>query len=221
MKRAPKQQSAIAFIETTLYDPETGAPFKLLPAERAFLEQAFKLGPDSRLLYSELIYACPKKSGKTTLAAIIVITILLLYGGTYGEAILAANDYEQSRQRVLEMARRIIEASPRLRGDANTNVTQNRISVAGSTITAIPANFASAAGGNPNISVFDELWAYGSERARRLFDELVPPPTRKIACRLTVTYAGFSGNSRCSKSCTRAASRSRWSAKTSTPATAS
>jgi hypothetical protein len=30
---------------------------------------------------------------------------------------------------------------------------------------------------------------YASERSRRLFDEMVPPPTRKIACRLT--YAGF------------------------------
>jgi len=28
-----------------------------------------------------------------------------------------------------------------------------------------------------------------------LWDEMVPPPTRKITCRLTVTYAGFSGES--------------------------
>jgi hypothetical protein len=39
------------------------------------------------------------------------------------------------------------------------------------------------------------LWAFDSERSRRLFDELIPPPTRKIACRLTVTYAGFTGES--------------------------
>jgi hypothetical protein len=39
------------------------------------------------------------------------------------------------------------------------------------------------------------LWGYVSERSRRLWDEMVPPPTRKIACRLTVTYAGFSGES--------------------------
>jgi hypothetical protein len=45
------------------------------------------------------------------------------------------------------------------------------------------------------ISAFDELWAYSHERLRRLFDELVPPPTRQIACRLTVTYAGFEGES--------------------------
>ena len=45
------------------------------------------------------------------------------------------------------------------------------------------------------VAVFDELWAYSNERLRRLFDELVPPPTRRIACRLTVTYAGFEGES--------------------------
>ena len=64
-----------------------------------------------------------------------------------------------------------------------------------STITAIPSNFATAAGGNQNISVFDELWAFTSERSRRLWDELVPPPTRQIACRLTTTYAGYEGES--------------------------
>ena len=36
---------------------------------------------------------------------------------------------------------------------------------------------------------------YLSERSRRLWDELVPPPTRKIACRLTTTYAGFENES--------------------------
>src|SRR5262249_45783134 len=63
-------------------------------------------------------------------------------------------------------------------------------------ITAIASDAGSAAGGNQSISVFDELWAYTSERSRRLWDEMVPPPTRKIACRLTVTYAGFSSESR-------------------------
>ncbi len=38
-------------------------------------------------------------------------------------------------------------------------------------------------------------WAYVSERSRRLWDEMVPPPTRKIGVRLTTTYAGFTGES--------------------------
>src|SRR5262245_33131965 len=42
---------------------------------------------------------------------------------------------------------------------------------------------------------FDELWAYTSEGARRLWDEMVPVPTRKVSGRLTVTYAGFEGES--------------------------
>ena len=36
---------------------------------------------------------------------------------------------------------------------------------------------------------------YTSESSRRLWDEMVPPPTRKITARLTVSYAGFEGES--------------------------
>ena len=49
------------FVEEVLIDPETGKPFKLLPAERAFIKLAFKTDKKGRLLYPELIYACPKK----------------------------------------------------------------------------------------------------------------------------------------------------------------
>jgi phage terminase large subunit-like protein len=57
------------------------------------------------------------------------------------------------------------------------------------------SDYAGAAGANPTISVFDELWAYTSERSRRLWDEMVPVPTRRISCRLTTTYARFEGES--------------------------
>ena len=42
MMLARWRSNPISFIETVLYDPETKRPFKLLPAERAFLEHAFK-----------------------------------------------------------------------------------------------------------------------------------------------------------------------------------
>jgi phage terminase large subunit-like protein len=51
----------------------------------------------------------------------------------------------------------------------------------GATITALASDYASAAGANPTITVFDELWAYTSERAQRLWDEMVPVPTREIS----------------------------------------
>ena len=183
----------IGFIQQVLINPETNKPFILLEAERAFLTYAFAIGPDGRLLYPEQVYACPKKSGKTTFAAIYVLTIILLYGGAYPEAICAANDYEQSVGRVFAAIRRIIECSPLLRDEVK--ITTDKITIGDAVIIAIPSDYASAAGSNQVVSVFDELWAYVSERSRRLFDELVPPPTRRIACRLTVTYAGFEGES--------------------------
>jgi hypothetical protein len=39
----------ITFIENTLVDPETCAPFALTAAERVFLRHAFRLTPDGRL----------------------------------------------------------------------------------------------------------------------------------------------------------------------------
>jgi Phage Terminase len=189
------RRNPISFIQQCLRDPETGKPFKLLDAERRFLAHAFQLGGDGRLLYPEQVYACPKKSGKTTFAAIHALTTTLLFGGRYPEATICANDLEQARGRVFEMIKRIVECSPLLRADAN--ITQARIEFPDlkATIQAIGADYAGAAGGNQCIAVFDELWAYSTERSHRLWDELVPPPTRKIACRLTVTYAGFAGES--------------------------
>lgn len=192
-KLAQWRADPIRFIEEVLINPETGRPFELLDAERCFLEHAFRIGEDGRLLYSEQIYSCPKKSGKTTFAAIYVITLVLLFGGAYPEAIIAANDFEQSIGRVFAAIKRIIDRSPLLHKEAR--ITADRIMIVDAVITAIPSNYASAAGSNQSVAVFDELWGYNRERLRRLFDELVPPPTRQIACRLTVTYAGFEGES--------------------------
>jgi phage terminase large subunit-like protein len=186
----------IAFIETCLFDPETDQPFVLLDAERAFLMHAFKTDDDGRLLYPELVYACPKKSGKTAFGALIMLTMVLLFGSRFSEGYALANDLEQAVSRVFQAIRRIVEASPLLMREAK--VTSEKITFPAfysASISAIASDYTGAAGANPTISCFDELWGYTSEPSHRLWDEMVPPPTRKIACRLTVTYAGFSGDS--------------------------
>jgi hypothetical protein len=186
----------IAFIEAVLHDPETDAPFKLLDAEKQFLRHAFQTDEDGRLRYSEQIFGAPKKSGKTAFAALHMLTMVLLFGGKYAEGYALANDLEQAMSRVFQAIKRIVESSPLLRREAK--ITADKITFpafANATISTVASDYASAAGANPTISCFDELWAYVSERSRRLFDEMVPPPTRKIACRLTVTYAGFAGES--------------------------
>jgi hypothetical protein len=183
-----------AFITEVLHDPETEQPFVLLPAERTFLEHAFRTDANGRLVYPEQIFGAIKKSGKTAFAGLHVLVTVLLFGGAYAEAVCCANDYEQSVARVFQAIVRIVTMSPLLCSEAK--ITANKIEfLNGATITAIASDYAGAAGGNANITVFDELWAYTSERARRLFDEMIVPPTRKIALRLTVTYAGFEGES--------------------------
>jgi phage terminase large subunit-like protein len=184
------------FVEEVLHDPETGKPFRLLDVERAFMERAFETDAAGRMRYPELIYGAPKKSGKTAFGALFMLTMVLLYGGRFAEGYAAANDQEQAQGRVFQAARRIVECSPLLAERAE--ITKDKItfpSFSGASITAIANDYAGAAGSNPTITVFDEAWAYTSERSRRLFDESVPPPTRMMACRLVVTYAGFEGES--------------------------
>jgi phage terminase large subunit-like protein len=178
-----------------LIDPETGRPFVLTPAERLFLDHAFALADDGRLRYPEMLWSAPKKSGKTAFAAMLLLYVVRVLGGRFAEGYCCANDFEQSQGRVFAAAGRIAAASPLLASDAAITANKIEFPSTGAAITALASDYAGAAGTNPTITVFDELWAYTSERAHRLWDEMIPPPTRKIACRLTVTYAGFSGES--------------------------
>jgi hypothetical protein len=119
----------------------------------------------------------------------------LIFGGSFAEGYCIANDLEQAQGRVFQAVKRIVEKSPHLRGEARIVANKITFPATGATITAIASDYAGAAGSNPVISSFDELWGYVSERSNRLWDEMIPPPTRKIACRLTTTYAGFEGES--------------------------
>lgn len=183
------------FDDGVIVDPETLRPFILYPAEKLFLRHALTLTPDGRLPYPELVFSAPKKSGKTALAAMIVLYVILVLGGPYAEAYCVANDYDQAQGRVFAAIARML--SPRGGESSLAKITNSKIEFlsTGATIMALASDYAGAAGANPTITVFDELWAYTSERSRRLWDEMVPVPTRKISVRLTVTYAGFTGES--------------------------
>ena len=209
-----------AFIERVLRDPETGKPFKLLPAERAFFKHAFQRDDEGRLLYPEQVYACPKKSGKTTFGAIHSLTTTLLFGGSYPEATICANDQEQAQSRVYEMLRRIIACSPALKAEAK--VTQDKITfpALNATFAAIASDYAGAAGGNQCISVFDELWAFRSERSHRLWDESCHRRRARSRAVSSSLMPVSRTKANCSTNFTSAACNSRKSDKTSMPVTA-
>ena len=185
----------ISFIESTLINPETGAFFVLTEAERVFLAHAFAVGSDGRTLFPELVFGAPKKSGKTALAAMVLLYVVRVLGGRFAEGYVISNSKEQAANRVFQAAARIVEASPGLAKDARVIAEKITFKSTGATIMAIASDYATAAGSNPTISVFDELWGFVSELDHRLFDEMVVPPTRALGWRMTVSYAGYSGES--------------------------
>ena len=130
------RRNPVVFIERHLVDPETGKPFRLLAAEKQFLKLALALDRDGRLLYPEMVFGAIKKSGKSGFAALIVLVVLLLFGGKYAEGYVVANDQEQAQGRVFEMVRRIVEVSPLFRGEAEIGTYRITFPATGATITA-------------------------------------------------------------------------------------
>jgi phage terminase large subunit-like protein len=184
-----------AWVGDVLINPETGKPFVLYAEEIEFLRRGFTLTKDGRLPFPELLFSAPKKSGKTAFAAMAALYLSVVLGGPYSEIYCLSNDLDQSIGRVFTAIARIVRASPLLARTAKIEVSKITFTSTGSVIVAVANDYRGQAGSNPSLSIFDELWGYTSERSRRLWDEMVPPPTRKVAARLTVSYAGFESES--------------------------
>lgn len=184
-KWAPSQQG--------FYLAETRRPITLAPHQHDILNHVFRLGESGRFPYETILYSCPKKSGKTTLAAVAALWFGLFIDAP-NEVYICANDLEQSIGRVFKDVERAIRLNPVLAGRLRT---QARIIYTdeGTTIQALPSDYAGAAGSRHGLTVWDELWGYTSESARRLWDELTPVPTRKNSIRFVVSYAGYEGES--------------------------
>jgi phage terminase large subunit-like protein len=185
----------LKWIHETIRNPEDGKPFLLYPAQVRFIARAFELTDEGRLNFPEMVFSCAKKSGKTALAAMIMLTVIVYLSGPNAEGYAFANDYEQASSRVFAAAVQMVEASPKLASIAK--ITANKIAFPslGSSITALASDAAGSAGANPSITCFDEIWGYSTERAQRLWDENPISPARRISCRLTTSYAGYSGES--------------------------
>jgi len=129
-----------------------------------------------------------KKSGKTTLAALIVIYVIVVLGGPHAEGYCIGNDFDQAQGRVIKAIVEMIQASPLLR-DA-VKILANRIEFrsTGSTIQAIASEYRGAAGSNPTITVFDELCGYIGRTDAPGFT-----PIREQLCRTAREEAGSHG----------------------------
>lgn len=108
------------------------------------------------------------------------------------EVYCLANDGTQARDRVFAAIKNSLglHKPPGLEFE----VTNDRIVTSlGSVIQVVPCNASGAAGANPSLTVFTEVWAYTTPQKQQLFAEMTPPPTRIDPLRIVESYAGYAG----------------------------
>jgi phage terminase large subunit-like protein len=182
-----------AFADIFLPFNEKGQAWRLSRHQRRVLARAFRRGPRGSLRFRLVLWSEPKKSGKTFLAAVLLLWWAFSNSDT--EIVVAANDLDQSVSRVFKTAAALVKHNPGLLSLVTVRAAELRFSN-GTVVTAIAGDYRGAAGARHSLVVFDEIWGFHSENAQRLYEELTPPITEANAWVLIVTYAGFTGESK-------------------------
>ena len=188
-----EQRDPAVWIDQHIHRNELNQPFHLYPHQREILRLAFNFDADGRLPYDTILYSAVKKSGKTS-----ILALLSLYWAMTQEApneiILLANDLEQTQARAYASIQKLLRYNPAIDPGATVNNKEIHLSN-DSVIKPIASEYSGAAGSNHGFVGLDELWAYTSERSRRLFEELTNVPTRLNSIKIITTYAGFENES--------------------------
>jgi phage terminase large subunit-like protein len=135
-----------------------------------------------------------KKDGKSTLGAIIALH-KLLYGPDFSEIYLLASDLDQITTTIFSKIVRCCELNHRML--SRLSITQDTITYdpRGSFIKVLPSEYKGSFGSNAALVIFDELWTYDQERARRLYEAYTENPTRPDFLVLVFSHAGYSRDS--------------------------
>ena len=184
------------FLQDHFYIPETQAPVIL---EKWQKEEIFKplFKVDSRTglrQYNLALLSTPKKNGKSTMAAMVAL-YFMFQDEPFGEIILTANSKDQSSWVVFDKLVKSLSINPYTFKETIIGDDQIRVKKTGTVVRIIAPNYRTAAGANPTLVIFDELWGFQLDTARKFWDELVTVPTRKQPLCLVVSYAGHDEDS--------------------------
>lgn len=184
----------IKWIEQNFIDPITGKYIHLEPHQKRIIRRALQMDDNGQSVYDLVVWSEPKKSGKTATAAAV---------GTYvacnlespNEVATVANDKEQSAGRIFAAMMPTLKNLGWFVPVSKKGERRDPIAYGdnGTVVKAITTNYEKEAGANQGISLWSELWAYKGERLTRLWEEMLPPPTRKFSMRWVESYAGFIG----------------------------
>lgn len=184
------------------YDPATDTggqigPLIPLGVQPEIFEHCWTPDKNGEFPYTTYVYSAPKKSGKTTVEAMVVAWFAEnAVPGT--EIYLIANDREQVEYRVygdvafhFRMRNEDDLWVDRMGGPAR--IQKHIIELEnGTKIFALAQEYKSAAGSRHALTAWDELWAYTTENAKEMWGEMTPvkTPGIPVRMRLVVTYAG-------------------------------
>lgn len=193
----------VEWMETHFYiedprDPQTAdllspGPIRLFPHQRRIIRAALQRDEKGAFRWQTILYSCPKKSGKTRIAAAVVQWVASQYG-PWAECYVLGNDGKQSEDRLLAAINKSVALSPIF---ADWKLQRRQTTVPdGSFIEAIPVDPSGESGSNPTISAWSELWGYGLEHKERFWATMTISPARSgRSIRWVETYAGYTGES--------------------------
>jgi phage terminase large subunit-like protein len=169
----------------------------LEPWEREILHELFLIRWDGsrwRLVYSEALIGLARKNGKSTLASVIALYLLVASGENAPEVYAAAAAKDQA-QIVFKQARDFVEASPRLREILRPLRNVIECESNKGIFRVLSSDAPKQHGLNPNGNVIDELWAHEN---RDLYDALTTADiAREDPLTVSITTAGFDRESVC------------------------
>lgn len=182
-------QDPVMFLEDNLILPDVRRPVVIEDWQRKYIFEPlfYDLNSEGRRQFNIALLGMPKKDGKSTVAAMIGI-FMMFCDELGGEIIVAANDKDQASMIIYNKIRGGVQISPRLKVGVEALKTGIEVKSTGTTCRCIAHQFESAAGLNPNCTLFDELWGF---KDRRFYDELTIVPTRANPLTIIVTYAGY------------------------------
>lgn len=170
-----------------------GRRIKLQPVQKAVLREMFRQREDGRFVYHTGLYCTIKKSGKTTIAAVVLQWACETWG-ELKEHYHMGNKLGQAKQRAFKLVRNSIMWSPH-RDEWEIQAEKMTHLPTGSFIQALPVNAAGEAGGHQASTTWTEFHGYIYEENNRMFEEMQPIPTEPLSFRFIESYAGYKGES--------------------------
>lgn len=183
----------ISFMEDQYILPETRKLIVLEAWQKELILRPlfYDLNPDGTRKYNLALVGMPKKNGKSSLAAGIGLWFCFA-GEPHGEVIVAANNLDQASLIIYDKIREAFRLNPQMAAAAKLLKDRIEMRSTGTVCRPIAHKYQTAAGVNPTLVLFDELWGFPG---REFFDELTTSPSRREPLGLVVTYAGYDRDS--------------------------